>query len=109
MGYDKTPGDGTLTVWAGEEETFWEHATQVPVVHSVSFGYDDMDKWLEIGQGKAPGHIYSRNTNPTVRAFEDKIRRLEGAASATSFETRAVTRQSFLSSSMVRKIDRQFH
>jgi cystathionine gamma-synthase len=85
MGQDKTPGEGTLTVWAGEEEPFWEHATQVPVVHSVSFGYDDMDQWLEIGQGKARGHIYSRNTNPTVRAFEDKIRQLEGAASATSF------------------------
>lgn len=85
MGHDKTTGDGTLTVWAGEEQPFWEHATQVPVVHSVSFGYDDMDQWLEIGQGKARGHIYSRNTNPTVRAFEDKIRQLEGAASATSF------------------------
>jgi cystathionine gamma-synthase len=85
MGHNKTPGEGTLTVWAGEEEPLWEHATQVPVVHSVSFGYHDMDQWLEIGQGKARGHIYSRNTNPTVRAFEDKIRRLEGAAAATSF------------------------
>ena len=85
MSHNKTPGEGTMAVWAGEEEPFWECATQVPVVHSVSFGYDDLDKWLEIGQGKAQGHIYSRNTNPTVRAFEDKIRQLEGAASATSF------------------------
>jgi cystathionine gamma-synthase len=85
MSHDKAPGAGTLTVWAGEEEPFWERATQVPVVHSVSFGYDDLDKWLEIGQGKAAGHIYSRNTNPTVRAFENKIRQLEGAAAATSF------------------------
>ena len=85
MRQNKTPGEGTMTVWAGEEETFWEYATQVPVVHSVSFGYDDLDKWLEIGQGKAEGHIYSRNTNPTVRAFENKICQLEGAASATSF------------------------
>ena len=85
MSHDKTPGEGTMAVWAGEEEPLWEGATQVPVVHSVSFGYDDLDKWLEIGQGKAQGHIYSRNTNPTVRAFENKIRQLEGAASATSF------------------------
>ena len=54
-----------MAVWAGEEEPCWEGATQVPVVHSVSFGYDDLDKWLEIGQGKTRGHIYSRNTNPT--------------------------------------------
>jgi cystathionine gamma-synthase len=85
MSHNKTPGEGTMVVWAGEEEPLWEGATQVPVVHSVSFCYDDLDKWLEIGQGKARGHIYSRNTNPTVRAFENKIRQLEGAASATSF------------------------
>jgi cystathionine gamma-synthase len=57
----------------------------VPVVHSVSFGYNDMDEWLKTGQGKASGHIYSRNTNPTVQAFEDKVARLEGSEAATGF------------------------
>ena len=37
--------------------------------------------------GRKPGHIYSRNTNPTVRAFEEKVRVLEGAEAATSFAT----------------------
>ena len=37
--------------------------------------------------GRAPGHIYSRNTNPTVHAFEEKVRLLEGAEAATSFAT----------------------
>src|SRR5208282_5451024 len=32
-------------------------------------------------------HIYSRNSNPTVRAFEEKIRDLEGAEAATSFSS----------------------
>jgi len=79
------PKPGTLAVWAGENGPFWERATQVPVVHSVSFGYDDMDQWLKVGQGKESGHIYSRNTNPTVQAFEEKVCRLEGAEAATSF------------------------
>ena len=79
------PKDGTLAVWAGEDGPFWERSTQVPVVHSVSFGYEDMDEWLEVGRGAEPGHIYSRNTNPTVRAFEEKVRQLEGAEAATSF------------------------
>ena len=35
--------------------------------------------------GKKPGHIYGRNTNPTVAAFEEKVRILEGADAATSF------------------------
>ena len=64
---------------------FWEGATQVPVVHSVSFGYDDLDCWGRVGRGEESGYIYSRNTNPTVRAFEDKVRLLEGAEASTGF------------------------
>ena len=79
------PESGTLSVWAGEDSPHWQRATQVPVVHSVSFGYDDVDEWLRVGQGLTSGHIYGRNTNPTVQAFEDKVRILEGAEAATSF------------------------
>jgi len=57
------------------------------VVHSVSFGYVDMDEWYEVAIGKRKGHIYGRNTNPTVQAFEEKVRILEGAEAATSFST----------------------
>lgn len=79
------PKPATLAVWAGEEGPFWQRSTQVPVVHSVSFGYQDMDEWLQVGRGKADGHIYSRNTNPTVQVFEEKVARLEGAETATAF------------------------
>ena len=78
----------TRAVWAGEENhDFWERATQVPVVHSVSFGYPDVDEWLDVALGNEPGHIYGRNTNPTVAVFEEKLRQLEGAEAATSFST----------------------
>jgi cystathionine gamma-synthase len=76
---------GTRAVWAGENGPRWERATQVPVALGVSFGYDSIDSWLEVAQGNAPGHIYSRNTNPTVAAFEEKVRDLESAEAATSF------------------------
>ena len=42
---------GTRAVWAGEEENFMQGATQVPVVHSVSFGYHDVDEWLQVALG----------------------------------------------------------
>jgi len=78
----------TLSVWAGEEkEDGWQRATQVPVAHSVSYGYDDLDYWYEVALGKEEGHIYGRNTNPTVDVFEEKMRQLEGAQAATSFST----------------------
>lgn len=78
---------GTQAVWGGEEKSWMQGATQVPVVHSVSFGYTDMDEWLQVANGERPGHIYGRNTNPTVQAFEEKVRLLEGADAATSAAT----------------------
>ena len=87
MADEHHPGPGTLSVWAGEEERLWQGATQVPVVHSVSFGYKDVDQWLRVARGQEPGHIYGRNTNPTVHVFEEKVRILEGAEAATSAST----------------------
>ncbi len=82
------PKRGTQAVWGGEDaKNFWDRSTQVPVVHSVSFGYRDVEEWLGVALGDAPGHIYGRNTNPTVAVFEEKLRLLEDAAAATSFST----------------------
>ncbi|PLX95115.1 MAG: cystathionine gamma-synthase [Desulfuromonas sp.] len=78
----------TRAIWSGEKDrTMWEGCTQVPVVHSVSFGYQDIDVWQDVALEKTEGHIYSRNTNPTVQVFEDKVRELEGAESAVSFSS----------------------
>ncbi len=82
-----SPQLGTRAVWAGEEEYLMQGATQVPIVHSVSFGYHDMDEWLQVALGQKEGHIYSRNSNPTVDVLEEKIRILEGAQAATSFSS----------------------
>ncbi|MCB9100841.1 MAG: cystathionine gamma-synthase family protein [Anaerolineales bacterium] len=87
MTNNNPPHQGTLSVWAGEDDYLLQGATQVPVVHSVSFGYNDMDHWLRVALGQEPGHIYGRNTNPTVHAFEEKVRLLEGAEAATSAST----------------------
>lgn len=80
-------GPGTASVWAGEEGPFPDGATQLPLVHSVAFGYPTLEEWSEVALGREPGHIYSRATNPTVRVFEDKVCMLEGAEAATSFST----------------------
>ena len=85
MAASSKPGLGTLSVWAGEEDATPQRPSAVPVVHSVAFDYKDVDLWLDVALEKARGYIYSRNTNPTVFAFEEKIRLLEGAEAATSF------------------------
>ena len=77
----------TLAVRAGEDAARAHRATQVPIVYSAAFGYPDVDSWVDAALGRAEGHIYTRNTNPTVAAFEEKVRILEGAEAATSFST----------------------
>ncbi len=55
---------GTRAVWGGEDQR--SGATQVPLTLSVAFGYRTVEEWLQVARGEKPGHIYSRNTNPTV-------------------------------------------
>lgn len=82
-----SPGFSTRAVWSGEEERGPEGVTVPPVFLGVTFAYDDLETWKAVSLGEAPGHVYSRNTNPTVGIFEAKVRELEGAESATSFAT----------------------
>ena len=77
----------TQSVWGGEIETFPHGATQTPTVNSVAYGYDNLDEWMQVAKGEKDGHIYGRNTNPTVDVLEEKIRILEGAEAATSFSS----------------------
>jgi len=78
---------GTIAVWGGEDGQHPYGAVTTPVVNSVAFAYPDPDHWHEVALGKREGYIYSRNTNPTVSALEEKIRLLEGAGAAIAFST----------------------
>ena len=87
MRYGHDAGKGTLSVWGGEERVFADNTTQVPVYLGVAHAYEDVDEWMDVALGKKAGHIYGRNTNPTVHVFEEKVRLLEGAEAATSAAT----------------------
>lgn len=78
---------GTDAVWAGEGHTNLHGAVTTPIVNAVTYAYHDLDEWQAVATGEQEGYIYSRNTNPTVAALEEKIRVLEGAEAATSFAT----------------------
>ena len=86
MSGNKEMSRNTLAIWGGEEsQDFWQRSTQVPVVNSISFGYQDLEEWQAAALQQADGHIYCRDTNPTVHVFEEKVRLLEGAEAAVSF------------------------
>ena len=82
-----TWGFGTRAVWSGEEEAFAHGAAVMPVVQSATFAYRDLAHWEDVALKRAQGHIYSRNSNPTVSVLENKIAALDGAESAAAFST----------------------
>jgi cystathionine gamma-synthase len=82
---DEPLASGTEAVWGGEVPAQSGAPTQPSIAQSVAFGYADVDSWQAVALGREPGHIYSRNTNPTVKILEEKVRVLEGAQAATSF------------------------
>ncbi len=83
----KDSGRGSVAVWGGEDRYLVDRSTQVPVVHSVSFGYEGVEDALAVVLGEEDGHIYGRNTNPTVAVFEEKVRLLEDGEAATATST----------------------
>lgn len=80
-------GPSTRCVWGELSAGNPEGVTVMPVFHGVTFAYDDLAQWAAVGRGEQPGHVYSRNTNPTTAEFESRMRLLEDAEDATSFAT----------------------
>lgn len=67
------PGLSTLSIWGGEQEhELYERSTQVPVVHSVSFAYKDIDTWHAVALEKSPAT--SIRVTPTRLCEPLKIR-----------------------------------
>jgi len=68
----------TLAVRAGTERSqHGEHSDAVYLTSSFVFG--SAAQAAERFANREPGHIYSRFTNPTVSAFEQRLAALEGA------------------------------
>lgn len=71
----------TLCVQAGYEPKNGE-ARILPIVQSTTYKYDDADEVGKLFDLEAEGHMYSRISNPTVAALENKITALEGGIGA---------------------------
>jgi len=80
-------GPSTRCVHTGRSIDPFTHTMNVPIMENAAFAYESLESWQEAALGKKFGDIYSRNSNPTVRAFNKKIAALEGAEEATDFST----------------------
>ncbi|MBY6799684.1 O-acetylhomoserine aminocarboxypropyltransferase/cysteine synthase [Clostridium botulinum] len=56
----------------------------LPIIQSTTYKYDDPDKVANLFDLKEEGHMYTRISNPTVAAFEEKIAQLEGGVGAVA-------------------------
>jgi cystathionine gamma-synthase len=81
------PGHSTRSVHVPRHLDAVTRAIVPPVVENAAYAFEDIAGWRAVALHEAPGHIYSRNSNPTARLFEEKIAALEGAERATSFTT----------------------
>ena len=73
----------TLAVHAGERPDPLTGATALPIYQTASYAFKDSPHAADLFALKKPGYIYSRLTNPTVAALEEKIAVLEGGKGAT--------------------------
>ncbi|GGE79176.1 bifunctional O-acetylhomoserine aminocarboxypropyltransferase/cysteine synthase [Priestia taiwanensis] len=76
-------GNGTICVQGGYTPKKGEPRV-LPLYQSTTYKYDTADDLAALFNLEAEGHIYSRISNPTVAAFEEKMNQLEGGVGAVA-------------------------
>ena len=77
-----TQGFDTTAVHAGTAPDPATGARQVPIYQTTSYVFKDADHAARLFGLQEVGYIYSRLTNPTVGALQNRIAALEGGAGA---------------------------
>ena len=72
----------TLSLHAGQRPDPTTGARAVPIYFTTSYAFPDTDEAAALFNLEAPGHIYSRISNPTVAVLEERIAALEGGVGA---------------------------
>jgi O-acetylhomoserine (thiol)-lyase len=78
----RTHGFDTLQIHAGAVPDPATGARQVPIYQTTAYVFRDADHAAALFNLQEVGYIYSRLTNPTVSALQDRIAALEGGAGA---------------------------
>jgi O-acetylhomoserine (thiol)-lyase len=77
-----SPGFRTRAVHAGGRPDPVTGSRAVPIHQTSSFVFEDAEQAANLFSLSNYGHIYSRISNPTVAAFEERIASLEGGLGA---------------------------
>ncbi len=72
----------TLSLHAGQRPDPSTGARAVPIYATTSYTFNDTDEASALFNLEAPGHIYSRISNPTVSVLEERLAALDGGVGA---------------------------
>ncbi|MBY5333805.1 hypothetical protein HFO99_07605 [Rhizobium leguminosarum] len=84
MSSGSEPFDLASLITAHDESNFAD-AVVPPIFQTSLFTFSDYDDMIASYRGEKVRPIYTRGLNPTVRAFEEMLARLEGAEDALGF------------------------
>ncbi|MBV9270620.1 MAG: O-acetylhomoserine aminocarboxypropyltransferase/cysteine synthase, partial [Candidatus Eremiobacteraeota bacterium] len=84
---DRQFGFSTRAIHAGTPPDPVTGARVAPIYQSAAFVFDSTEEASELFQLRSYGHIYSRISNPTVAAFEERMASLEGGLGAIAFSS----------------------
>lgn len=74
----------TLALHAGQRPDPATGSRAVPIYQTTSYVFEDVDEAAGLFNLDLPGHIYTRISNPTVSAFEERMAALEGGVAAVA-------------------------
>ncbi len=74
----------TLALHAGQRPDPATGSRAVPIYQTTSYVFADVDEAAGLFNLDLPGHIYTRISNPTVAAFEERMAALEGGVAAVA-------------------------
>ena len=77
----------TLAVHAGEPPCRVTGALDTPIYQSTTFVSTSADEMAAVYGEEKFGYMYTRYGNPTIRALEEKLQKLEGGEAALAFSS----------------------
>ena len=80
-------GFDTLCLHAGQKPDAATGARALPIYQTTSFVFDSADHAASLFNLQTFGNVYSRISNPTVAALEERVAALEGGRAALAAAT----------------------
>jgi O-acetylhomoserine (thiol)-lyase len=84
---DRSFGFSTRAIHAGTPPDPATGARSMPIYQTAAYVFGTTEQAAELFQLRSYGHIYSRISNPTVAAFEERMASLEGGLGALAFSS----------------------